>query len=251
MGSGSSKEKDVPKPRADKVSKSSKQLDLKVGNDEEKRLKKEIEVVNTGSKTNYVTSGQTSPFRKTEVTKPSTNTNGRSQQTNGRVGKVEAVKNLGGFESDSESEGEDISAVLEATKNEYNTNLKNQQFSDRDSSLPETYAQRLQREQYRHQPEGLMRQKTIYRNPDEWEVDENEMENFDVSKFKQVNVREKNSEQKSMLDRDIFSPNVQESRGFEKREGENTLLMERKESLPHYDTSEEALLAEIEKEFDL
>jgi hypothetical protein len=37
-----------------------------------------------------------------------------------------------------------------------------------DEDLPETYAQRKQREQYTLNQQMLIRQKTIYRNPDDW-----------------------------------------------------------------------------------
>lgn len=83
-------------------------------------------------------------------------------------------KKISGFESDSSSE-DDIDAVLEATKNEYNNKMqadRRMYDNNNETSYPESYAQRLQRQQYKHEPQGLLRQKTIYRNPDEWGTQE-------------------------------------------------------------------------------
>lgn len=169
MGSGPSKPKNQeksPPQRADNVSKSARQL--KIENNEKKQQVVEKEKIKDSSKT---TSNETKSLRTGGV---ATN-NQNSEKRNGKDNNNETKKQLGNFESDSESEGEDINAVLEATRNEYNSRLQaqNQQnLRDSESSYPETYAQRLQREQYRNQPQGILRQKTIYRNPDEWEVDE-------------------------------------------------------------------------------
>lgn len=165
MGSGSSKPKTQgksPPERSDNVSKSSRQL--KIENNGKSTLgDNEKKSINSKNENNKV---QTSTV--------TTNKN-FNEKKNGNVKRNEPGKSLGNFDSDSESEAGDINAVLEATRNEYNTQLREQnlrQARDNDTSYPETYAQRLQREQYRNQPQGILRQKTIYRNPDEWEVDE-------------------------------------------------------------------------------
>ena len=93
--------------------------------------------------------------------------------TNGNINKLSNNEKLQSFESDSGSEAEDIDAVLAATRAEHSHRQQQQQTINRPTEYyPESYAQRLQREQYERGQQGLMRQKTIYRNPDEWEVDE-------------------------------------------------------------------------------
>lgn len=252
MGSGPSKPKNQEKSpplRSDNVSKSARQL--KIESTEKKQTV--VEKAGVGDISKH-TVNEGNKFQTGSVT-TKVNTN-NFEKKNGRVNNNEVKKQLGAFESDSESEGEDINAVLEATKNEYNSRLQEQQYTrDNDASYPETYAQRLQREQYRNQPQGILRQKTIYRNPEEWEVDENETESFDVSKFKEANLHTKQAnEENSMLNSDIFTPNLPEAnQKVMAPDPENYYFQpkEKQKSLPHYDTSEEALLAEIEKEFDL
>ncbi|XP_045182573.2 uncharacterized protein LOC123541221 isoform X2 [Mercenaria mercenaria] len=252
MGSGPSKQKNQqkePPARSDNVSKSSRQL--KIENNEKKSFV-ETEISVNSSKTK-----DRNENNKFQTERATTNKN-YNEKKNGNVKNNQIHKNLGNFESDSESEGEDINAVLEATRNEYNSKLQeqNQRYSrDNETSYPETYAQRLQREQYRNQPQGILRQKTIYRNPEEWEVDENETESFDVSKFKEANVHQKHTpEENTMLDSDIFSPEVPETKERRMAPDPDNYYFQpnaKQKSLPHYDTSEEALLDEIEKEFEL
>ncbi|WAR16345.1 hypothetical protein MAR_030939 [Mya arenaria] len=241
MGSGSSKEKSPPvhnvQPRrADNVSKGNKPLknnqsDRNVTQDSKQSVKTDIKKSNINDsrtvQNNVTANGKNnSTFQR----KPAENVNSKKQME------------LGSFESD--SEGEDIDAVLEATKNEYNRNQEQRLRNNNNEqvSYPETYAQRLQREQYKHEPRlGLARQKTIYRNPEEWEIQEKEVENFDVSRFKQANVHKAPPVQSDVDD--IYSP----------REPSEPVMysssIERQKSLPHYDTSEEMLLAEIEQDF--
>ncbi|XP_060601041.1 uncharacterized protein LOC132754430 isoform X2 [Ruditapes philippinarum] len=249
MGSGSSKPKTqekTPPARSDNVSKSSRQL--KIEKNEKSGLGGNEKITNN-------TKTDNNKFQTVSVT---TNKNS-NEKKNGKVKNNETSKTLGNFESDSESEAGDINAVLEATRNEYNSQLREQNLRktrDNDASYPETYAQRLQREQYRNQPQGILRQKTIYRNPDEWEVDENETQSFDVSKFKQANVNQRNdTEEDTMLSNDIFTPEDTEVNEHRRMapDPESYYFQpnQKKKSLPHYDTSEEALLDEIEKEFDL
>ncbi|XP_052250954.1 protein kinase 4-like [Dreissena polymorpha] len=259
MGSGPSKEKtplqNVPPRKPDNVSKGNKQFKTEevtsVQNNNKTNINSKIDVVE--SKNN-----------KSETIKSNTNNtikvgNGKSEES--QVRKSEPItskdskksltkKDLGKFESDSESEAEDIDAVLAATKNQYNQRVQQRTIQPNDDGhYPETYAQRLQREQYKHQPEGLLRQKTIYRNPQEWEIEENKVESFDVSRFKQANVLKNPQPMQSNTD-DIFSPPDVPSNGHPPRE-DFSYRLEKKKSLPHYDTTEEALLAEIEKEYDL
>lgn len=184
MGSSPSKGKTQPKgaPRArprgsDNVSKSSRPLKL-VNNEVKNKALVESQTFGTNERTQPVSNERNknvddkSKFETGSGT-VTTKTNS-SEKKKGHFKDNEPPKNLGNFESDSESEAEDISAVLEATKNEYNNKLReeNRYDGNTDSSIPETYAQRLQREQYRNEPQGIIRQKTIYRNPNDWEVDE-------------------------------------------------------------------------------
>ncbi|XP_063406743.1 TBC1 domain family member 5 homolog A-like isoform X2 [Mytilus trossulus] len=107
---------------------------------------------------------------------------------------------------------------------------------------PETYAQKLQREQYTQQQ--LLRQKTIYRNPDEWEIDQVSQQSFDVSKFKEVN--------KTLPKTDIFGPVSNNDYSFGNMDDDNyyrTTNNNRKKSIPRYDVSEEDLMNDIESHY--
>lgn len=252
MGSGSSKPKSSANAKAnrpDKVSKvqaGKKSVNSDLINTEQKKAPSQnvIEVERVKNDRNLERTSIRQPEKVPEV-KPS---------SNGNVTKSQAKAKPDKFESDSESEAEDISAVLEATRaaeqNSYRAK-QNAQANKPTEYFPETYAQRLQREQYAKTQQGLFRQKTIYRNPDEWEVDENE-DSFDVSKFKEANVVKP---PENPVNRDIFSPPdvTVKTNGYQsKTDGYyNQNNNQRKENLPRYDTSEEALLAEIEQEFDL
>ncbi|CAC5371207.1 unnamed protein product [Mytilus coruscus] len=108
---------------------------------------------------------------------------------------------------------------------------------------PETYAQKLQREQYTQQQ--LLRQKTIYRNPDEWEIDQVSQQSFDVSKFKEVN--------KTMPKTDIFGPVSNNDYSFGNHMDDDsyykTMNNNRKKSIPRYDVTEEELMNDIETHY--
>ncbi|XP_052086207.1 glycosyltransferase-like protein gnt14 isoform X2 [Mytilus californianus] len=108
---------------------------------------------------------------------------------------------------------------------------------------PETYAQKLQREQYTQQQ--LLRQKTIYRNPDEWEIDQVSQQSFDVSKFKEVN--------KTMPKTDIFGPVSNNDYSFGNHMDDDTHYKttnyNRKKSIPRYDVTEEELMNDIETHY--
>ena len=99
------------------------------------------------------------------------NVNQIISSNNGNVSKSKTTERIESFENDSESEGEDISDVLAATRAD--NDFKARQSNNRPTEYyPESYAQRLQREQYAKAQQGIVRQKTIYRNPDEWELDD-------------------------------------------------------------------------------
>ena len=99
------------------------------------------------------------------------NVNQIISSNNGNVSKSKTTERIESFENDSESEGEDISDVLAATRAD--NDFKARQSNNRPTEYyPESYAQRLQREQYAKAQQGMVRQKTIYRNPDEWELDD-------------------------------------------------------------------------------
>lgn len=68
---------------------------------------------------------------------------------------------------------DDLNEVLQIpTDNRQNSRPVHTVSPIRQEDLPETYAQRKQREQYRLNQQMLLRQKTIYRNPDDWREEE-------------------------------------------------------------------------------
>lgn len=120
------------------------------------------------------------------------------------------------------------------------------------ADYPETYAQRKQREQYTLNQQLLLRQKTIYRNPHEWQ-DENAEESytggFDASKFRKAN-------QGSLNARDtIFTtskPGVETSYLHDQRELDEMDITPRhnhqNKEMPVYNASEQDLMASLERE---
>lgn len=263
MGSGSSKPKSSANSKANrpdrvcKVQAGKKSVNSDLINTDQKKAPSQnvIEVERVKNDKNLEKTSTKQPERVPQAcTKQPERIPEINTSSNGNVTKSQAKAKPDKFESDSESEAEDISAVLEATRaaeqNSYRAK-QNAQANRPTEYFPETYAQRLQREQYAKTQQGLFRQKTIYRNPDEWEVDENE-DSFDVSKFKEANVVKP---PENPVNRDIFSPpdSTVKTNGYQtKTDGYyNQNNNQRKENLPRYDTSEEALLAEIEQEFDL
>lgn len=167
MGSGSSKSKkaEPPKTRPDKVS--------KVQANQNTTLKSDTTKSDQNSNKNL--KNQNVEIEKVKndknLDKLAERTSEVKSFSNGNVAKVQPVEKLESFESDSESEAEDINAVLAATRAEHNYRAQ-KSLQKPTEYYPETYAQRLQREQYEKNQQSLIRQKTIYRNPDEWELDE-------------------------------------------------------------------------------
>lgn len=162
MGSGSSKEKAPPQKKALNIQNEKKQPPLADSRSREQGG------TNNSHGTRLVGNTQVTQNNKQEWTS-SRHNNSAANINNNQTKRTVPAKS---FDSDSDSE-DDIAAVLEATKNEYNNKLQEQrlyQDNNNQTSYPESYAQRLQREQYKHEPQGLMRQKTIYRNPEEWEA---------------------------------------------------------------------------------
>ncbi|KAK3586936.1 hypothetical protein CHS0354_008534 [Potamilus streckersoni] len=149
-------------------------------------------------------------------------------------------------ESSSDEEEDDIAAVLEATrkaKEEDERNKRNMRKPETEE-YPETYAQKLQREQYLQQ--SLLRQKTFHKNPDEWKSDEIEVPDFDVSKFKAVN------QQQQLQKQDIYgNPELRQQPGSDPDSYYSQPTTENKKALPRYDSNDEELMADIEKEFKL
>ncbi|XP_061166909.1 uncharacterized protein LOC133175810 isoform X1 [Saccostrea echinata] len=134
--------------------------------------------------------------------------------------------------------------------NDYNSKQKNslppRLPSPPVEDLPETYAQRGFREQYR--PNDLLRQKTIYRDPEEWELPEKResVGSFDVSKFQAANANVQ-SQQK----RDIFTMTPDYTKNTRQTDSADDLYRtptyQKQKSVPKYDISEEELMADIEK----
>lgn len=75
--------------------------------------------------------------------------------------------------------------------NHYNNNYECNSSIDhdrREENLPETYAQRLQRKHYKLQQDMLLREKTVYRNPKEWDNKYSDDEEVSSIKFKSKNL---------------------------------------------------------------
>jgi len=172
MGSASSKEKmpaghNLPPKHADNNSKGSKSF----SNNKNETKTTVVSTRNSEPQRNLVQDSKPSENNKVINGKSEQFSKSRQSESNGRKQVTTNQKALGKFESDSEEE--DIDAVLEATRNEYKRSQEQRMNNNNNEvSYPETYAQRLQREQYKQQPQALARQKTIYRNPDEWAVQE-------------------------------------------------------------------------------
>ena len=171
MGSGSSKEKTPKRSTQTSV-------------DNKKTVNRNEKVstigVNNSSEIGYTSKTHTSTQVNNNIPEKSKNI---SQKVNGNADKRKSQKpsesgqKTNGFQSDSESETEDINEVLEATRREHEERVREQNYFNtrqtNETAYPETYAHRLQREQYK--PElGIIRQKTIYRNPDEWKTENEE-----------------------------------------------------------------------------
>lgn len=141
----------------------------------------------------------------------------------------------------------------EMKNNEYNNkqNIQHSVLPPRlptpPEDLPETYAQKKFREQYRQTE--LLRQKTIYRDPEEWELPEKRgsVESFDVSKFKAANASSQAQK------REIFSMTPDYTKQNRHTDLADDLYqtpsLQKQKSIPKYDVSEEELMADIEKQF--
>lgn len=148
--------------------------------------------------------------------------------------------------------------------NDYNSNYYNDgqninAYNQRENEfLPETYAQRLQRQQYKLQQNMLIREKTNIRNLRNWQdEDEDEEENetprtgFDASKFRAAN---KGGDVKtdifSTVKDDLQTPRYLQSSGQELDEVE-TYRRETESPnrrLPQYNQSEIDLMRQLEDE---
>ncbi|XP_022310068.2 uncharacterized protein LOC111115576 isoform X2 [Crassostrea virginica] len=138
----------------------------------------------------------------------------------------------------------------EKTNNDYNSKKHGTlppRLPTPPEDLPETYAQRQFREQYRQTE--LLRQKTIYRDPDEWDVPEKResVGSFDVSKFKAANANTQ------VQKREIFSMTPDYTKHNRQTDIADDLYqspsLQKQKSIPKYDVSEEELMADIEKQF--
>ncbi|XP_069106301.1 probable WRKY transcription factor protein 1 isoform X2 [Argopecten irradians] len=140
----------------------------------------------------------------------------------------------------------------EDDRNAYNRQINNTVTEE----YPETYAQRNAREQYKRH--DLLRQKTIYRDPKDWEPEEkkppeeeqNEAGEFDVSKFRAANKTAPPQR------RDIFdmTPDPYTSRhGYDDMHDPDSYYDQNRQTVPRqtpvYDKTEEDLMADIEKIF--
>ncbi|RUS71529.1 hypothetical protein EGW08_020714 [Elysia chlorotica] len=143
--------------------------------------------------------------------------------------------------------------------NQFNQGQNNYNYPPKEKDfLPETYAQRLQRQQYKLQQDLLIREKTNIRNLRNWQDDdEDEEENetprtgFDASKFRAAN---KGGDVKtdifSTVKDDLQTPRYLQSSGQEldevetyRREAESP-----NRRLPQYNQSELDLMRQLEQE---
>ncbi|ESP03399.1 hypothetical protein LOTGIDRAFT_237707 [Lottia gigantea] len=128
-----------------------------------------------------------------------------------------------------------------------------------ENAYPETYAQKHTREQYTVDRQALIRQKTIYRNPDDWKDDSEESEEehggFDASKFRQVNTH--NDPNQESVVKEFETPRYitskdgrrESSYGIYEKEREKPDYSRRISKVPAYDLEEQRLLADLENEF--
>ncbi|KAK6167526.1 hypothetical protein SNE40_021529 [Patella caerulea] len=127
---------------------------------------------------------------------------------------------------------------------------------------PETYAQKHTRENYTVDREMLIRQKTIYRNPNDWDSDgdDEEMSNnnhgFDASKFRQVNQQKKppdpHADPVSSTAQEFETPRYLKSQdenyGIYQKDLQKEAINRKISRLPSYDMDEQRFLAELENE---
>lgn len=117
---------------------------------------------------------------------------------------------------------------------------------------PETYAQRKQREQYTLNQQLLIRQKTIFRNPNDWRMEDEQeviVGGFDASKFRQANQSAPHT-QKSVFS--ASKSGLETSYTYDQRELEEMDVTPRHNNqsreMPVYNASEQDLMASLERD---
>ncbi|GFO12078.1 hypothetical protein PoB_003858300 [Plakobranchus ocellatus] len=146
--------------------------------------------------------------------------------------------------------------------NDYNRNYYDQNmdmFSQKENeALPETYAQRLQRQQYKLQQDMLIREKTSIKNLRDWrQDDESDDEDisprtgFDASKFRAANKGgDVKTDLFSTVKDDLQTPRYLQSSGQELDEVETHRreIESPNQHLPQYNQSELDLMRQLEEE---
>ncbi|XP_064597195.1 uncharacterized protein LOC135463715 [Liolophura sinensis] len=111
-------------------------------------------------------------------------------------------------------------------------------------AYPESYAQKLQRDQHRLNQALMIREKTIHRNPDEWALEESIVQGFDADRFKAANQRQVQQSQ-GVLEKSYVDNSPAEGPYNSKRS-----YGHRAHGTPSYNSEDEDLMNEIEREFD-
>ncbi|XP_005101988.1 uncharacterized protein LOC101859871 [Aplysia californica] len=131
---------------------------------------------------------------------------------------------------------------------------------DEDEPLPETYAQRLQRKQYKLQQDMLLREKTIMRSSQEWDRNDDDvglqMEvdspqgGFDPSKFRAANKgHDTKKELFTTVPDDLQTPRYLQTSGQDLDEVEvDKRGVSPSKQLPRYNQSELDLMEQLEQE---
>ncbi|XP_076456484.1 uncharacterized protein LOC143290835 [Babylonia areolata] len=260
MGSGPSKEDKKPQPARDS-----------------KRDNKPVANVNNhgtlAHKNSESVAPQSQPVQKTFITQPDESIVERNNRINNHGseqsqrhddpnsdvrGRARTKQQQDSFvwKADKETEDE-LSEVLRVPTDNNNRETSRTGTSVspvRQQDLPETYAQRKQREQYTLNQQMLLRQKTIYRNPDDWKNEDDEEEHagkggFDPSKFRSAN---KGQPVKST----VFSTNMKQDGNIQYMSGRQNMdefdvsprQQEGPRDLPVYNQSEQDLMASLERE---
>ncbi|KAK7091835.1 uncharacterized protein [Littorina saxatilis] len=161
---------------------------------------------------------------------------------------------------DQESQRE-LNEVLQipTDNNRYSNRPVNTVNPVRQEDLPETYAQRKQRQQYTVNQQMLIRQKTIYRDPKAWEQEGEEEEEmhsgstgFDPNKFRSVNFGQATNQKRTIFTTSGNQDNsVQYMPGQRDNMDEFDVTSRRQqtsEDLPRYNASEQDLMASLERE---
>ncbi|XP_041361055.1 uncharacterized protein LOC121377213 [Gigantopelta aegis] len=125
----------------------------------------------------------------------------------------------------------------------------------KEESYPETYAQRLTREQYKLDQAKLLRQKTIYRDTDEWKMDEDaELEKkkskgFDASKFREVNAAKHQENAISSAAQELQTPRYITDMDQSSHVTPKETTAVKKLELPTYSPEEEELMTMLEDQW--